>query len=382
MSLAKTIEAPSWISTGATITGGLDLLGLRLPVQVIGGGLLDGITSVSPSVRYIAFRCWFIQCYGRSGLADTRDGFAQFSARLEAALVLANLIGDRRTTGLIGSDEALKRLDENPEELAISPLVQTPAATVYAGPSYQLGVTRARDDAVPSLTRERGLPLAESVEQYLSTNSLIKRLLSEPELERVPIDDLRELGAAVRIDEIPDRERELLVTTIVPERPLARERARVGTYASLLLLARNLRKRPTESKYFGAACSMERFGEPLLDDTADGWTAYCVRDSIAVTQEAVLGAVMNEITGEAAGGGTGVRRARIIGPLVERVQDHSEALRDLGLLAASESVGDFSYWRLASRIEEQLREGAVEQANGIVRWPSSLIETRLPPVPI
>jgi hypothetical protein len=48
MVVANTVQAPSWITSGAKIAGGLDLLGLRLPVQTIGGTLLDGVTTVTP----------------------------------------------------------------------------------------------------------------------------------------------------------------------------------------------------------------------------------------------------------------------------------------------------------------------------------------------
>ena len=48
MAVPDSLQAPSWINSGATVTGGLDLLGLRLPVQTIGGSLLDGVTTVTP----------------------------------------------------------------------------------------------------------------------------------------------------------------------------------------------------------------------------------------------------------------------------------------------------------------------------------------------
>jgi hypothetical protein len=70
MPIAATRQAPTWVSSGAVITGGLDLLGLRLPVQFIGGTLLDGVTTVTPSVRYLAFRAWLIRRYGQSGQPD------------------------------------------------------------------------------------------------------------------------------------------------------------------------------------------------------------------------------------------------------------------------------------------------------------------------
>lgn len=37
MMIAKASQAPGWISSGEIIAGGLDLLGLRLPVRGIGG---------------------------------------------------------------------------------------------------------------------------------------------------------------------------------------------------------------------------------------------------------------------------------------------------------------------------------------------------------
>jgi len=37
MAVSNLLQAPEWIESGATITGGLDLLGLRLSVQNIGG---------------------------------------------------------------------------------------------------------------------------------------------------------------------------------------------------------------------------------------------------------------------------------------------------------------------------------------------------------
>lgn len=376
MPIAKIAQAPSWVSSGAVITGGLDLLGLRLPVQFIGGTLLDGVTTVTPSVRYIAFRAWLIHCYGQSGQPDSWQNFTDFSARLECALVLGNLLEDRSIGGLIGSDQALVRLDANSPQVAISPLVKAPATTIYAGPSDQLGVTKSRDDAVPALVAERGSPLASKVDQRLSQVPILKRLLTEPDLSEVSVDDLRELGAVVRIDQIPEDEREILVSTIVPAQPLSQERARIGTYAALLALASQLKAPPTESDLFNAACSITRFGNPILDHVSDGWATYCVRDSIAVTQEAVMAAVMDEIVSTPDSGQFGVDRAAIIAALMERVDEHSTALRDLGLLGANESVTDFSFRQLHARLKDKLSVGS-NIKHGITRWTEDLIEPTL-----
>jgi hypothetical protein len=376
MSDGKDLKAPTWVSSGAVITGGLDLLGLRLPVQEIGGTLLDGITSVTPSVRYIAFRAWLIHRYGQSGQPDSWQSFTDFSARIESALVLGNLLQDRSIGGLIGSYEGHLRLKANTANLAISALAKSPATTVYAGPSDQLGITKARDDAVPGLVFERGVPLAAIVDRRLSHVPVIQRLLLESDLAEVSKDDLSELGTVARIDQIPDDERQLLIDAIVPEQPLTKERARIGTYASLLALASKMKASPTEGALFDAACSKSRFGEPILDRVADRWTIYCVRDSIAVTQEAVMAAVMGEIMSSPDGGLLGVDRGVVVAGLMERVWEHDSALRDLGLLDDDESVADLSFRELHSRIEVRVSVPGM-QTGGINRWPDDLVEPRL-----
>jgi len=288
MAVATSLQAPEWISSGASITGGLDLLGLRLPAQFIGGTLLDGVTTVTPSVRYLAFRAWLIHRYGQTGGPDSWQSFTQFAARIESALVLGNLTQEPSIGGLIGPEEALERLARGEPRIQISSLVQAPASTIYTGPSDQLRITQSRNDAVPGLVFQRGLPLALAVNNRLKQVPIVDRLIAQTDLADVSVDDLRELGTQVRIDQIPDDERELLLAAIVPISPLPSERGRIGTYASLLALARNLQAQPNESNFFDAACSAERFGEPLLDQVAEGWVAYCVRDAIAVTQEGVL----------------------------------------------------------------------------------------------
>ncbi|USU16102.1 hypothetical protein [Paraburkholderia fungorum] len=377
MSIAKTLQPPDWIDSGAEIAGGLDLLGLRLPVQVIGNAFLDGVTTVTPSVRYLSFRAWLIQSYGQTGGADSLNDFTDFAARVESALVLGNLLVQPSITGLIGSDEARARLARNESRVPVSSLVKQPAATIYTGPSDQLGISKSRGNAVPSLVAQRGVPLAKAVSKRLDQIGIVKHLFSQDLLD-VPVDDLRELGAVARIDEIPDDERDLLVNAIVPAAPRRdeQERARIGTYASLLVLAGKLKTQPREIHFFDAACSPDGFSEPLLDRAADGWATFCVRDAIAVTQEGVLAAVMDEIFGQQDGGIAGVNRNMVITALMQRVEEHDSAMRDLGLVSDHESVADFTFRELEARLRMRLRDGS-GAANTVARWSDKLTEPML-----
>jgi hypothetical protein len=247
MPIAKIIEHPEWVDCGSVLTDGLDLLGLRLPVQTIGGTLLDGVTTVTPSIRYIAFRAWLIYRYGESHRPDSGREFADFSAYAECALVLANLSQNRSITGLIGADDALIRLDGGTNRIGISPLVKTPATTIYAGPSDQLGISWSRDEKVPGLTNERGRPLALTVDNVLSQIPLIDQLFGEAPNEATR-EQLAELGIIARIDQIPEPERVALIAALLPTVPLPRERARMGTYAALLALAKQTGTMPNRER--------------------------------------------------------------------------------------------------------------------------------------
>ena len=92
--------------------------------QFIGGTLLDGVTTVTPSVRYLAFRAWLVHRYGQTGQADDWQTYTDFAARIESALVLGNLTQDRTISGLIGADQALVRLDAGTPQVEVSSLVK------------------------------------------------------------------------------------------------------------------------------------------------------------------------------------------------------------------------------------------------------------------
>jgi len=377
MSIAQTIEAPEWIDSGSHLTDGLDLLGLRLPVQTIGGSLLNGVTTVTPSVRYIAIRAWLIYRYGESHFPDNWQQFTDFSSYAESAVVLGNLIENRSMNGLIGADEGVIRLDSQASHISISSLVKTPAATVYAGPSYQLGVSWSRDEKVPGISAERGKPLALAIDKALSRVPIVKRLFDQNRPDKASRDELAELGGVARIDQIPDLEREALIAALLPAIPLSKEeRTRIGTYAALLKLAKDKGAPPTEKDLFTAACSLSRFGEPLLDLAADGWLMYCVRDAIAVSQEAALAAVINEVTAGPENGWSGVERYKVVAELLERVEEHNAPLRDLGLIKASESVADLTICQLVARVEALVNAGQ-QKERGICRWSSGLTEPNL-----
>jgi hypothetical protein len=377
MGIAEKLGAPEWVTSTAVVGGGLDLMGLRLPVQRIGGSLLNGITTVTPAIRYVAFRAWLIQHYRSHGLMDRVDDFTKYAADVECAIVLGNLLQDRSITLMIGTDEALKRIDESGERIEISALVVSPAATIYTGPSMQLNVSGYLEDSeVPVLSASRGLPMASAVDGSLGRYRAFKGLLAGKPPNDLARDELAELGEAVRIDRIPELERECLVHALVPTTPLQSERSRIGTYAALLLLSKQNGRMPTERDLFRAACSSRSFGDPLLDSLADGWLTYCLRDLIAVTEEAVLSAVVNEITLWPDDGRGGVLGSEVIASLMDRLPEHDAVMRDLKLVNGGESMADLSIRSLFDRVEKRIGRNRAERG-GVVRWEGDFVEPAL-----
>ncbi len=94
-----------------------------------------------------------------------------------------------------------------------------------------------------------------------------------------------------------------------------------------------------------------------------------------MTQEGVLAAVMGEILGQPDGGFSGVDRDVVIEALMERVEDHDSALRDLNFISSGESVTDLTFRALEDRLRSRLF--VADAALGVVRWSDSLIEPLL-----
>ena len=95
---------PSQVSSGARPTRGIDVLGVRLPVQDVGAELLDGVTTVTQTVRYLGLRAWIARRYALARLPNAWGPFSDFAGRVEAAVAIGNLLVDPGTPGLIGSD--------------------------------------------------------------------------------------------------------------------------------------------------------------------------------------------------------------------------------------------------------------------------------------
>lgn len=371
-----TIPAPTWINTGAKIADGLDLLGLRQPVQAIGGELLDGITSVTPTIRYLSFSCWLIHRYAEARLPDRWKDFLAFAHRAEAALVMGNLLANDWIGGLVGPIRSQNRLATEGDQVTLDPVANTPAVALYLSSASQLGLINLRDDAVPQLTRERGLPLALALQEQLVDLEFAQKLTSPKPPQRARRADLVDFGQAIAMNQLSENEREILGNALLPELPYPHERPRVATYAGLLVLAKHLGRPPESFEYLSAACQHERFGDKRLDDWADAWLAYGIRDMLAVTQEFLCYEAIDELMIQGGENHHPVSASTVMKSLIAREDDLLEPLINLGLATDKDTIADLSIRDLSSRIEKASRKKRF-LTNGLYRWEGDLTEDRL-----
>ena len=85
---------PQWVESQGKPINGLDLTGLRLPVDAISTYQLIGITTVTPRVRFLSIRAWIIKAFSESGLPNNYEAFADFATRVETAIVFAVLLNN------------------------------------------------------------------------------------------------------------------------------------------------------------------------------------------------------------------------------------------------------------------------------------------------
>lgn len=376
MAISSEIPSPTFVEFEARVSTGLDLLGLRIPVQAIGNRLLNGITTVTPTVRYFSLRTWLLHQYMQAEPrpADLYRNFVAYAKHAEAAFTMANLLRDPEIQGLIGPNKGREKLDQEKEPWSLEPLVKQPAVRIYGSPSDELRLTQSRGEGIPILVEELGLPLAEAVEQRLGVTAIGRRLKEAEPLDRVSSEELREFGELFWAGEVPEGERRALVAAILPKDPGENDIRRVGTYALILNLAR-LDGSVDEMAVFREALSPMPRVSPLLAPVLDEWALYTVRDVIAVTAEMAFEAVVRFAAANDPDR-VGIEDDRLVRQFLDRtVGDQESSLRELRLLDRGESLEALSLHELSDRVVASSgAQGSKLGPSGIRRWEGGLTE--------
>lgn len=378
MPLSEVIPPPEWVEYEADETSGLDLLGLRLPVQSIGNHLLNGVTTITPTVRYLSLRTWLLDCYLRADPPppDRLKSFVAFAQNAEAAITLGNLLAHPQTVGLIGPRKGALKLEGPEDPLMMERLAKQPAVLVYARPSEQLRLTHNRDPGVPELGTEKGVPLVAAVDQVLGTTVIGGRLRSGRSIESATRAEMEEFGGAAWVGDVPPQELDCLIDCILPADAAPDERNRVATYAALLALAGlHEDSHIGETALFYEAARPERRTHDSLNGVLDGWLPYLVRDSIAVTAEYTLLQLLQTIK-RLDPSGFGVLDEQVVIALLDAgADDAGRLLVEFGLADNAAELADMPFVELEGRVRATCREQT--GVDGLRRWAGGLSEVAL-----
>jgi len=365
---------PEWVESQGKPINGLDLTGLRLPVDAISTYQLIGITTVTPRVRFLSIQAWIIKAFSESKLPNSYDAFSDFATRVETAIIFAILLNNRNLPYLPGVTKALDVIDEGADPIILESLVDQHGYNLYAGTSYNLFLGYAKENGIPGLTQERGIPLAEVFEGLINQTAFFNTLKTQPTLHTVSRQDLKELGQAINLDEIREVERASLLSSLIPLQPaekwLQREIRRIGAYTLMLELSKRHQKLTKEDDLFEAALEPETTLPKQLHSVLDGYLCYRIRDALAVSHEAILELVCREL-----GGHKGLIHHDKVIHVVAREVGGDLALRKLGLVSGDESITTVRFLTLAERVESRLLNQ--QNQRGLVRWQGELDENTL-----
>ena len=367
MSFVDRLPPPGWVDLGAAPNRGLDLTGLRLAVQSIGSDLFDGITTISPAIRYVSFYAWIVLSYLNAKRPDSWSAFRTFAEQIETAIAFANVLGNATVTGLVGVEGAARIAGEPTDPVPLETLVDQPAVNIYFNPSQQLKFLLPPTLAVPGLSKERGVPLARLMHDTISKTRLGARFSAGELIPQALREDLREFGQVAHLTKITEQESDLLIDGIIPVVPTTDQEARrVGTYACFLGLADALSRMPAENDLFSEAHHFKRLLPAELHSHLNGWLRYSIRDAIAVGHEYVLQEVIQALL-ILSKGRSGIPSSDVMAYLMQNPGEHKAALEAFSLLLPGEHLLDLDFKQLherilASTLEDRITEG------GLSRW--------------
>lgn len=326
-------------------------------------------------MRYLTFICWITYQYWRRGGEDSWTGYLEYAKRVEAAIVLGNLVVARNTTGLVGSDSAPAVLAPGTSvELKLT--VGQIATGIYSNAAEQLGYFERHTDAsVPHLTRERGMVLARLFDEAICDTDLGKRL-AEPDLpDSASYEELKEFGNCVHIREIPRQEQEILLAAILPTTPTSpAERRRLATYGIFLHCVSEDNARHHSQSFWTEVTRADRQLPKGMAFAMDGWMRYLIRDMLAVVHEYAFYTLVNALPHGENREREFLTASEAVSSVFQTAETINQALRDLRLLADDESWANLSISELTNRISVLTSREQIEE-NGLRRWVGGLHES-------
>ncbi len=362
---------PQWLEKIPDKTRGIDIMGLRNPSQSIGNIFLSGITTVTPTIRYLSYRAWMVWIYAQWEQPKSEKSYNSFVRRVETAFALSNLSIDRDMPGIIGSRKGKSILDKGKNEVELVDLVGQKAYAIYTNASQQLGISREGSLFIPTLFEERGETLAINFDKIISGTKFYKKLKRDPKLNELSISDLEELGNIIRVDSIPSSEINILLQCLMPENPIeghVNECYRIATYSILLTIAKRRKKVPTQEDFFEFVVSTKTNANRLLEYVRNGWLMYAIRDMLAVVYEKQFKFIHGIVDSDP----NGVDENVLVRKILSTTDENIEILKDLGVINSSTAFDQLTFNTLKKKLDSRLHSN--EYSENIRRWNIDLNE--------
>lgn len=360
--------APELLINEAKAVSGLDLLGLRAPAEAVAVRMMDGVTTITPLVRYLGFRAWLIFRYLKLGGLNDWQAFSAFAAKAEAAVAFASRLAGDSTRGVIGYDVAAPILAQMQGELTLKRLTKILAVSVYAGSSEALGLGEGSGE-VPSLTRERGLPLAESFDTSAGQDDVLQTISLEGAEQDFERERLARFGRRFSMAAPSAEERQWLLGAILPFPPRRTELPRIASYCLLLHLCRAAGREVKESEVLAAVSGDDLDSVPEeLHFICDGWTRFTTRDILVLAHEAAVWNALQQLLQVAQAERRQSAREVIAGLIAA---DLDSALAGVGLKLKADAPVRALYEAVLSSL------GPTSEARGLRRWKGELGEALL-----
>ena len=340
-------------------------------MQRIGNDLFDGITTVTPKVRYLSVLTWITQRYTEARLPNGWSPFSRFAEAQEAMIVLANRMQSKTILNLVGVTQADELLRDEGQRFPLRRLAQNIAYNIYVTTSRQLHLTHDEGSAIGGRTKACG----HSSLQVANT-AYDRALRRNPRLDTTSRRALEEVADNIFLDKIPRAERDILINSVLPKQPVdLKERNRLSHYTLLLWLTGKKGEPVSEEDVFEAAANIPRGLPGCLHGVVNDWLEYLIRDVLAVTHESILEAVMRQIDIAAAERAAAPLASDIVAALLDEAEEHDTVLSDLKLLKSGDSIAQLPFGKLRERVRAACSEqGTAER--GLRRWRGGTLRGR------
>jgi hypothetical protein len=361
---------PEWIEPGDGMGRQIDLTGMRLSAQSSENLLLDGITTITPRLRYLAFRAWVIWRYWHGRQPDRWKTFIEFAARQEAALALGLAANDYRGTTIVGISEARKLIEGGKSRLPITRLTAQTATGIYATSSDSLALSDWTDFGTPKLSTT-GNDLAELIEKSVATTKYARRIARNQNTDEGTASELIEFSEAFDPDTFAAKEQNILIDAMfarTADQPASF--ARRATYGLLLDLSKSKPDLDSSGFFSSVADRTSRFNA-RFNDISDAWAQYCLRDLLAAAYESALWSAIEALRNRRLKKETSSDPNDVLADAVNQ-PENDQLLKMLGFGLSSK----MTVKELRSALKSKCAHDVAERS-GLRRWSRGLTETEI-----